>query len=219
MLKKEITYENPFTSEQVTETFYFHISKADIVRMEVMEHKEKFTAPDGTEYTGMQAKLQRIVHAEDGRAMMPVFEEIIRESFGRKDGDRFLRSPQIWEDFRASGAYDELLFELCTDAGASAAFVNGAMPANLEQLAKDVKTEVAATKKAAKKKAATKKSASQTPDPADADSRERALTEGLAAATPEEPIEIPQNELGLLDSDDLQTALASGRAKIGPPTN
>lgn len=209
MLKKSITYENPFTGMKTTEEFYFHISKADLVRMEVEEHKETFTAKDGTEYTGMQAKLQRIVEAEDGKAMMPIFEDIIRRSYGRKDGDRFMRSDEIWDDFRGSGAFDELLFELCTDAEASAEFVSRTIPGNLEQIAAEVQAQVAAKKKpAAKRKPAAKNSADQ-PE-LGAEERQKMVGE----ATTDNPVELTQEELVSLDASDLQTGLASGKFKL-----
>lgn len=214
MLKKSITYENPFTQQKVTEEFYFHISKADLVRMEVEEHKEAYTAKDGKTYEGMQAKLQRIVEAEDGKAMMPLFEDIIRRSYGRKDGDRFMRSPEIWADFYGSGAFDELLFELCTDAEASAEFINGAMPGNLEQIAAEIAAEAEAKKPAAKKKPVAKKSASQisTDPPALTEIDERKQV--IAEATSDNPIVLTQEEMVNMESSDLQTGLAAGRFKL-----
>lgn len=215
MLKKSITYENPFTEQKVTEDFYFHISKADLVRMEVEEHKETFTAKDGKTYTGMQAKLQRIVEAEDGKAMMPIFEDMIRRAYGRKDGDRFLRSAEIWADFRGSGAFDELLFELCTNAEASAEFVNKTMPGNLEQIAAEIQAEAAAVKKsAAKKKAAAKKPAAGKDSPAIAAVEKVEREDEIAQATTDTPVELTQEELVSLDASDLQTGLASGKFKL-----
>ena len=103
MLKKTITYTNPFTEKEVTEEHYFHISKADLVEMEMEEHGAKYMK-DGNELTGMQAKLQKIIDSEDGKAIMTEFKDIIRRSYGKKDGDRFLKSKDIWEDFAATEA-------------------------------------------------------------------------------------------------------------------
>ena len=212
MLKKSITYEKPFADQKVTEEFYFHISKADLVRMEVEEHKERFEE-SGKEYTGFEAKLHRIVAAEDGRQMMPLFEDIIRRSYGRKDGDRFMRSEEIWQDFRGSGAFDELLFELCTNAEKSAEFINGIFPGNLEQLAAEIAAEVAAKKPAAKAKAkaGAKKAAQQAQlDDPDGYPRKQEITN----ATPESPIVLSQAEMVDMEPEDLQTGLAAGRFKL-----
>lgn len=215
MLKKSITYENPVTGMKTTEEFHFHISKADLVRMELEEHKESYTATDGRELTGMQAKLQRIVDSEDGKAMMPAFEDIIRRSYGRRDGDRFMRSEEIWADFKGSGAFDELLFELCTDAGAAAEFVNGAMPANLESIAKEIQAQAAAKKAAAKKPAAKKAATKKAPElaqPTELDKAER--TEAIADATADNPVFLTQEEMVDMEPSDLQTGLASGKFKL-----
>jgi hypothetical protein len=218
VLKKKITYENPFTGMERTEEFYFHLSKADLVRMEVEEHQETYTAKDGTELTGMQARLQRIVDSEDGKAMMPVFEDIIRRTHGRKDGDRFIRSEAIWEDFRGSGAFDALLFELCTNAGAAADFVNGAIPANLESLTKEIRAQAAAQteakKPAAKKKAAVKgKPAASVVEVKDEGLSADRLEE-IEQASVEYPVTLKASELGNLQPEDLQTGLASGKYKL-----
>lgn len=207
MLKKTITYEKPFTGQKATEEFWFHISKADLVRMEVEEHKEQFTAKDGKQYSGMQAKLQRIMEAEDGKAMMPLFEDIIRRSYGRRDGDRFMRSEEIWADFRGTGAFDELLFELCTNAEGSAEFINGIMPGNLEQIAAEITAEAAAAKKkpAAKKRGAKKPAEATVPF----ESSERSME--IAEATTEKPVALSKEEMVDMEPEDLQTGLASGR--------
>ncbi len=133
MLKKQITYENPFTEKEVTEEHYFHISKADLVQMEMEEHNNEYTDKNGKKYTGMQAKLQRIVDSQDGKAIMAELRDIIRRSYGKKDGDRFLKSSEIWENFASTEAYSQLIFDLCTDANAAGEFINGIVPGNLEQ--------------------------------------------------------------------------------------
>ncbi|MGG6494729.1 UNVERIFIED_CONTAM: hypothetical protein NY603_17485, partial [Bacteroidetes bacterium 56_B9] len=84
MLKKTITFENPFTGASVTEDHYFHISKADLLEMEMEEHKDEYKTKSGETVTGMQAKLQRIVDSEDGKAIMAEFKDIIRRSYGKK---------------------------------------------------------------------------------------------------------------------------------------
>jgi hypothetical protein len=145
LLKKVITYTNPFTNQEVTEEHYFHISKADLVEMEMEESKSAYTDKEGNQLTGMQAKLQQIVDSEDGKAIMVEFKDIIRRSYGKKEGDRFLKSKEIWEQFAATEAYSQLIFEVCTDASASAEFINGIIPSNLEKIAEEVRAQVEKT--------------------------------------------------------------------------
>jgi hypothetical protein len=144
LLKKVITYTNPFTEQEVTEEHYFHISKADLVEMEMEENKAAYTNKQGEKLTGMQAKLQQIVDSEDGKAIMAEFKDIIRRAYGKKEGDRFLKSNAIWEDFSASEAFSQLLFEICTDANAAVDFINGVVPKNMEQIAAEVRAQAEA---------------------------------------------------------------------------
>ena len=57
MLKKTITYED-FNGETVSEDFFFHLSKAELVELE-LSHQG-----------GLSAALQRIVDAEDGKSII-----------------------------------------------------------------------------------------------------------------------------------------------------
>jgi hypothetical protein len=97
LLKKSITYENPFTQQEVTEEHYFHISKADMVEMEMEEHAEKYTKWDkvlnkNVEFTGIQAKIQRLVDTEDGKTIMTILKDLILRAYGKKEGDRFVKN-------------------------------------------------------------------------------------------------------------------------------
>ena len=209
MLKKTITYTNPFTEKDVTEEHYFHISKADLVEMEMEEHNAKYMK-DGNELTGMQAKLQKIIDSEDGKAIMTEFKDIIRRSYGRKDGDRFLKSKDIWEEFAATEAYSQLLWELCTNAEAAGDFMNGIVPGNLEQISAEVRAqaekqqlEIQPESKAiaAVEKVGDQLGAPREPDPT-------GLTNG------DTPRVLTQAEVVEMDSDELKSGLATGRYKL-----
>jgi hypothetical protein len=139
LIKQTITYENPFDGKTVTEEHYFHISKADLVKMELESSQEVYVAREsGEELTGARAMLQRVIDSEDGREIMTVLEDFIRRSYGIKDGEKFRKSEQIWDDFASSEAYSQLFFELTTDAEKGAAFINGIIPQNLDQIAAEV---------------------------------------------------------------------------------
>lgn len=194
MLKKTITYTNLFTDQEVTEEHYFHISKADLVEMEMEEHKEVYTNKNGEKLTGMQAQLSRIVEAEDGKAIMAAFKDFIRRAYGRKDGDRFRKSREIWEEFESSEAFSSLLYELCTNANAASEFVNGIVPKDLEQ-------------EAAKLAAQTIADQPEKPLAAKVDS--------IGASTAEiVPRFLTRAEMEEMEADELQSGLAAGRYKL-----
>jgi hypothetical protein len=94
MLKKTITYESFDGDEKYTEDFYFHLSKAELVEIE-MSHKG-----------GLSNSIQNIVDAEDGKTIMEEFKKIILMAYGKKsaDGKRFIKNEVYREDFIASNA-------------------------------------------------------------------------------------------------------------------
>lgn len=136
MLKRTITYISPFTDEEVSEEHYFHISKADMAAMELEEHKTTYTTVrDGeeVEVTGFEAKLQRIIDSQDGKAIMEELEDLIHRSYGVREGDRFVKNDAVWNEFRSSEAYSQLFYEMCTDAEKAAQFTTGILPSDIEQ--------------------------------------------------------------------------------------
>lgn len=122
MLKKDITYTD-FDGKSVTEPHYFHLNKADLTKIE-LRYKG-----------GLEAALRRVVEAENGQEIMDMFEFMIKESYGvrSEDGRRFIKTQEVWDNFRQTDAYSELFFELVSDAQAAAAFVRGVVPANLAE--------------------------------------------------------------------------------------
>jgi len=133
MILKTITFPN-YNDEQETEDFRFNLSKGELVKMQMAAIDERTES--------FQDKLEKIGKSLNGKALIEVIDEIIDVSYGVKtvDGKRFIKSPKDLEIFKSSGAYSELVVELCTDAEACAAFVNGLVPKNLRD---EVNKEVA----------------------------------------------------------------------------
>jgi hypothetical protein len=220
LLKKTINYDNPFTDEPVTEVHYFHMSKADLVQMEMEENKAVYEK-DGETITGMRAKLQRIIDSEDGKALMEEVRDLIRRSYGKKEGDRFLKSTEIWEDFAATEAYSQLLFELCTNATAASEFMNGIVPGNLEKIAAEVREQVEAAEAspstvpavaALDQAEARLKDAAPASDQVEAETETGSDPTGLTNETT--PRTLTLAEANAMDSNELQSGLASGRYKL-----
>jgi hypothetical protein len=118
VLKKTVTYED-FNGEEVTEDLFFHLSKAELIELE-MSHQG-----------GLSEALKRIIAAEDGKAIIAEFKNIILSSYGKKsaDGRRFIKNNTIREEFESSEAYSTLFMELVTDTDAAIEFINGMVPA------------------------------------------------------------------------------------------
>lgn len=116
MYKKAITYTD-FDGIQKTETFYFNLTKAEMIEMELRTG-------------GMQEMLQRITDAQDSYQVAEVIKDIIARSYGEKtpDGKRFIKNQELMDAFKATEAYSELFMELLTNATAASDFVNGIIP-------------------------------------------------------------------------------------------
>ena len=126
MLKKIITYTD-YNGIERTEPFYFNLSKAELMEMEL--------GVTG----GMTEMLDKIIAAKDAPSLMKTFKEMIMKSYGIKsdDGKRLIKSEELSIAFTQTEAYSVLFMELITDDKAAADFVNGIIP-------NEIQTEVAA---------------------------------------------------------------------------
>jgi hypothetical protein len=175
MLKKTITYVD-FNGEEVSEDYFFHLSKAELVELE-MSHEG-----------GLTEKIQRIAAAQDGKAIIAEFKNIILGSYGQRslDGRRFIKNQTLRDEFEQTEAYSTLFMELVTDADKAAEFVRGVIPQDLAE-------EVA-------------KVASQAP----------VLAEAPAPEAPEVRV-VHEAELETMTPDELKVlyaSISSGEAKI-----
>jgi hypothetical protein len=122
VLKKTITYED-FNGDEVVEDFFFHLSKAELVELEM--------SAEG----GLSESLQKIIASEDGKAIIKEFKNIILSSYGKRsdDGKRFKKSQELRDEFESSEAYSVLFMELVTDTDAAVEFINGIVPAGMAE--------------------------------------------------------------------------------------
>lgn len=127
MLKKTMTYTD-FDGVERTETFYFNLTKAEILNLEMRE------------VGGLQTLIKKIIEEKDNARLIKLFQDLIILSYGEKspDGKLFRKSPEITEKFTASQAYSDLFMELAANDAAAAAFVNGIVPKEVaEAMAKE----------------------------------------------------------------------------------
>ena len=117
MLKKTITYIN-YNDKEITEDFYFNLSKAEVLEMEMS------TAG------GLAEQINKIVAAQEAPIIIKTFKDLILKAYGEKspDGKRFIKNDEVREAFSQTEAYSILFMELATDADAAALFVNSVIP-------------------------------------------------------------------------------------------
>ena len=121
MFKKTIKFED-FDGNEQTEDFYFHISKTEFLAM----------AADGDD---MKKRIERIVAEKDGKKIIHEFRELIKLSVGvrSEDGKRFLKDEVSQSTMIDSPAFDELVMELATSAGAASEFVSNLLPEKMQK--------------------------------------------------------------------------------------
>lgn len=114
MFKKTITY-NDFNGIERTEDFYFHLTKAELIKLEFSESG------------GLTHIIEEITKEEDTEALLNIFDKIIRMSYGKRslDGKHFEKKSEYANSFLASEAYSELFMEFMQDANKASEFING----------------------------------------------------------------------------------------------
>lgn len=119
MLKRTITYEG-FDGTEYTEDFWFHVTEADIAKMELGATREG----------GFEALIRKIINTTDGKKLVELFDELILLAVGEQsvDGKRFVKNDEIRDNFRNSNAYSKLFVELVTETEKGVEFVNGIVP-------------------------------------------------------------------------------------------
>lgn len=121
MLKLTETYTD-FNNVERTEDFYFNLTKAEIMEMEM------------TTEGGLAEMIKRIVDAKDVTSIIKIFKDLILKSYGEKspDGKRFIKSEELSDAFSQTEAYSQIFMRLATDSDAAAAFVNGIIPKDID---------------------------------------------------------------------------------------
>lgn len=120
MYRTDVTYEN-FDGEQVTETCYFNLTKAEMLQLQ-LQYPE-----------GYQVYLQRLVDDNNRKAMIDEFKHILSMSYGERsaDGRKFIKSEEISNAFMASEAYSELFIKLVSEEGYAEKFMSAVMPKDI----------------------------------------------------------------------------------------
>ena len=126
MLAKKIAYTD-YNGVGREETFYFNLSKAEIMEMEL--------GVAG----GMTQLINMMIAADDGPGLAKFYKDMILKAYGEKslDGKRFVKSQAIRDAFEQTDAYSELYMELVTDPEKASEFVRGIMPATAVAAAED----------------------------------------------------------------------------------
>ena len=127
MFKKTVTYTD-YNDVERTETFYFNLTKAEVLEMEL------------STTGGLSAMIQGVIDAKDTPQLIKIFKDLVLKAYGKKseDGRRFIKTPELTAEFSQTEAYSDIFMELATDDKAASAFVEGITPKGLENYAKEL---------------------------------------------------------------------------------
>lgn len=122
MLKREVTYVD-FNDEEVRDTLYFNISKAELIELQA--------SVEG----GMGNFLQRISETRDNVQLVEQYKRLILMAYGEKsdDGKHFFKTDENKAKFAQSAAYQELFMQLAEDQDVAFNFFTAIFPKDVMQ--------------------------------------------------------------------------------------
>lgn len=120
MLKQLIKY-NDFDGNPQEKIAYFYLSKPEWLKLEFSDKNE-----------GFSDLLNRLVAEKDNGKLIEIFELLLAKAYGIRDGDRFVKSEEMWTEFTQTAAYEALFMELATDQDKAMAFIVGLLPPDLQ---------------------------------------------------------------------------------------
>lgn len=127
MLKQSITFQN-LDDEEVTEDFYFQITKAEVAEKALVEGE------------GYYERLRDLSIERDGAKIIQHFKAILASAVGRREGQIFKKSQEITDYFMFSGAYDAFFMGLMEKPDSGASIIKAMLPKDAqEEAAKIIK--------------------------------------------------------------------------------
>jgi len=130
MFKDTVTYTPWDSDTKVTETLRFNISKTDILGQLALIDRFKAV------YEIIQGDAHDLSTAEK-QEILDVVKDFMALAYGVQtpDGKLFRKSPDVWDAFRWSAAYDEYLFNLFENPERAASFLFQVFPKDLRDAA------------------------------------------------------------------------------------
>lgn len=131
MIQREITWTN-FADEEVSKTYYFHITKAEAV-------EEFLGFAKGSNVNDFETILKEIIASRDNKKIIGHFKTLLIASVGLRsaDGRQFIKDEEITKEFKYSGAMDELLMWMFQNADGAAEFILGMFPKEFVQVGEE----------------------------------------------------------------------------------
>lgn len=158
MIKKTVSYEN-HDGESVTKDFWFNISKAEFLKKAMTEGGEAYLE----QLQALSGMTEEQVANGGGRKVMNIFESLLGDAVGEREGANFVKSDEIRKDFMYSGAYDQLFMDLLMGKDSGAAFMAGLLPKDAKNAMEEELSKRGMTVEGQVEEALTIKPTSETP--------------------------------------------------------
>lgn len=119
-----------FDDEPKAKKLYFHLS-----RREMFDFIRQYD-----NIKNFNEWVQSAIDAEDLYTLMEFFDNLIGTSYGERQGDHFVKTPQIKESFLNSPEYEKLFDEFMDNPGLVKQFYEGILPEKImNQVKRDEK--------------------------------------------------------------------------------
>ena len=107
MIKKTITYTD-YDGNQRTEDFYFNLTKVECMELE-------FSSGVGAT---LSSSIKTLIDNNNMGTVLSTIKDILLKSYGIKspDGKRFIKNKDVRDSFEQSPAFEQIYWELVTDA-------------------------------------------------------------------------------------------------------
>lgn len=115
MFIRNITYTD-LDQVTVTKAFHFHLSEAEVVELESEHHG------------GLSGFAERIQQTENYGDLVKEFKHIVLSAYGVREGDSFIKTPELRVRFQGNPAFSALFMEFLQNQEALTDFINGVMP-------------------------------------------------------------------------------------------
>lgn len=127
MLKKTIKYVN-YNGEEKEVKAYFNFTATELI--------DRFGDAELDPKTAVKTMKDNI----DAKELSKTLENIILDAYGvvSPDGDEFVKTQQVKDDFKRTAAFETLKWELIQDPNAALDFLISTFPSNLQ---KEINTE------------------------------------------------------------------------------
>lgn len=136
MLKKTVSYKD-YNGKERTDELYFNLDEGELMEMEMSVNG------------GYTTMIERVVKEEDNVKLFQIFKEFVVKSYGEKsaDGKYFIKEDEngrpLVRKFLQSKAYSALMMEFMSKTESFTEFVNGIIPAEMVEKAKEANRQTA----------------------------------------------------------------------------